>query len=198
VAGERIVAFARPGKPRGRRFLAAKKAILRRRASRGRGLQRFLKLPSVRKIPCKILSRVKKCPLPGNARRASRCSRLRGSPSKAASRCVSAWSRYVFFGRENHGCRCKCAGWHGEARIFARRKDGADLQGDLATRQNIRRHVRQVKPDEPAPLAHKSPHDIGGATIFTNAGRLANWANHRSRFLNGGLLMPSTPNQRRA
>ena len=41
-------------------------------------------------------------------------------------------------------------------------------------------------------------HDIGGAMNCTNPGRPANSANQRSRFGNFGLVMPSTPNQRRA
>jgi hypothetical protein len=41
-------------------------------------------------------------------------------------------------------------------------------------------------------------YDIGGATNCANPGRLANSANQRSRCGSCGLLMPSTPNQRRA
>ena len=43
-----------------------------------------------------------------------------------------------------------------------------------------------------------SSHDIGGAMNCLNPGRPANWANQRSRWASGGLLTPSTPNQRLA
>ena len=204
AAGERIVAFARPGKSRGSRF-CRQNVRCRRRAGAvdPRRFATVFKAPWDRQEPGTFSAGSKKWPQPTrSAKRANRCISPGGSPSTAALRRVQC----VVHDLSSTGAKITVedrqrAGGQVAAGVLARREDGTELRSGLASRKIARRQVRQVAARFSIRAAVGSAdrhHDIGGAMNCTNPGRLPNCANQRSRCGSFGLLMPSTPNQRRA
>ncbi len=145
AAGERIVAFARPGKPRESGFFRQNEATPATPApSTFTRSQRFLKLPWDRQCPERFPPKARN----GGSKEASSAQigaaarmdhprwRLCGAPVRCA--------RFVLDGGEDHGGGRRRAGGQVAARILARRKNGTEMRSGLAPRQIVRRQIRQV------------------------------------------------------
>jgi hypothetical protein len=114
------------------------------------------------------------------------CAGRAGRPSEARTR-RARWQRAPVEGSHvDQFMRCVWRGFH-------------EARGVGYLRQDRRRHRRWRRRLQRIALNRKSiSYDIGGATNCANPGRAENPANQRSRLENLGLVMPSTPSQRRA
>jgi hypothetical protein len=146
AAGERIVAFARPGKPPGSRFSRQNESVPAGPASPiFTALQRFFRPGGVGGV-ARAFSTGRKH---GRSRQEARSTqisaavrvdhprrRLCGAPMRGAG--------FVQLRRQDHGRRCLRDDRPVAARLHARRQNGAELRSGLASRKIARRQIRQV------------------------------------------------------